>query len=114
MAQPASTARTRALLFLLLTNFLCGLSFPTVKAIMLLHTRLLPDAGEWFPVMYAVAPRFLLATVLLLVLRPRDSWRVTRHELHQGAILGAFATMGMLLQNDGLRFTSASTSAFLT
>src|SRR2546430_9615229 len=31
-----------------------------------------------------------------------------------GVILGIFAATGMLFQNDGLQFTAASTSAFLT
>src|SRR4029434_6904222 len=46
--------------------------------------------------------------------RPHDCWRATRSELKQGVLLGLFAAAGMLLQNDGLQFTAASTSAFLT
>jgi drug/metabolite transporter (DMT)-like permease len=43
------------------------------------------------------------------------AWRgVTRGELKQGLVIGLFASAGMLLQNDALQFTSASTSAFLT
>ena len=114
MTAPSFPVRTRALLFLVLTNFFWGLSFPLGKGLMLLHTRLLPDAGEWFPVMYAMAPRFLLAAGLILALRPWAAWRMTRRELQQGLLLGMFTTLGMLLQIDGLRFTSASTSAFLT
>src|SRR5690606_32280937 len=35
-------------------------------------------------------------------------------ELKQGLALGLFAAAGMLFQSDGLQFTAASTSAFLT
>jgi drug/metabolite transporter (DMT)-like permease len=50
----------------------------------------------------------------MLLLRPRDSWRATAGEWKQGVILGGFSAAGMLFQNDGLQFTHASTSAFLT
>lgn len=99
---------------LLLANFFWGLSFPLIKALMLLQERLLPAAGPWFSAVYTVAPRFLIAIVVMLVLRPRDSWRANAREWRQGSILGLFAAAGMLLQNDALHFTAASTSAFLT
>src|ERR1051325_5480148 len=44
----------------------------------------------------------------------RDFWRISSGECKQGIVIGLFAAAGMLLQNDGLQFTSASTSAFLT
>jgi drug/metabolite transporter (DMT)-like permease len=99
---------------LLVANFFWGLSFPLIKTIMLLHAKMLPHAGTWFSTIYTVAPRFLLAVLLMLALRPRDSWRATAQEWRQGVMLGAFAAAGMLFQNDGLQFTHASTSAFLT
>jgi drug/metabolite transporter (DMT)-like permease len=99
---------------LVAANFFWGLSFPVIKAIVLLHENLLPTAGSWFSTVYTVAPRFALAVVLMLLLRPRDCWRATFAEWKQGVIIGAFAAAGMLFQNDGLQFTAASTSAFLT
>jgi drug/metabolite transporter (DMT)-like permease len=105
---------TRALLMLVVANFFWGLSFPIIKAIALLHEQLLPQVSTWFSASYTVAPRFLLAVVILVALRPRDCWRMTGNEWRQGMILGAFAMAGMLFQNDGLQFTAASTSAFLT
>lgn len=112
---PVRTAEhTRALLMLIVANFYWGLSFPVIKALALLHAKLLPQAGTWFTSIYTVAPRFLLAILIMLALRPRDAWRATRSEWRQGVILGSFAAAGMLFQNDGLQFTAASTSAFLT
>lgn len=99
---------------LLLANFFWGLSFPTIKALVLLQGTLVPGAGTWFSTVYTVAPRFLFAVLVMIALRPRSFWRVTRAELKQGVTIGGFTGAGMLLQNDGLQFTAASTSAFLT
>ena len=99
---------------LLVANFCWGLSFPLIKSVLLLHERIIPEAGTWFSAIYTVAPRFFLAFLVLLALTPL-AWRgVTRGELKQGLVIGLFASAGMLLQNDALQFTSASTSAFLT
>lgn len=99
---------------LLLANFLWGISFPTIKALGLMQEALTPGAGSWFITSMTVAPRFLFAFVFLLVLQARGLRDTTRRELRQGFILGAFASAGMFFQNDGLQFTEASTSAFLT
>ena len=99
---------------LLVANLCWGLSFPLIKSVLLLHERIIPEAGTWFSAIYTVAPRFLLAFLVLMALKPL-AWRgVTRGELKQGLVIGLFASAGMLLQNDALQFTSASTSAFLT
>jgi drug/metabolite transporter (DMT)-like permease len=79
-----------------------------------LHAKLLPEAGTWFSAIYTVAPRFILASLVLIAMRPRDFWKVSRGEVKQGLAIGLFAAIGMLLQNDALQFTEASTSAFLT
>ena len=99
---------------LLLANFFWGLSFPIIKTILLLHEKLIPEAGSWFSSIYTVAPRFLMATLLIIAWRPRGFWRITGSEWKQGGVIGVFAAMGMLFQNDALQFTAASTSAFLT
>lgn len=101
-------------MLLLVANFFWGLSFPIVKALAQLHSALLPGVGTWFSTVYTVAPRFLLAVLVLVALRPRSFWRLTRDELKQGGVMGLFLAGGMLLQSDGLHFTAASTSAFLT
>jgi drug/metabolite transporter (DMT)-like permease len=99
---------------LVVANFFWGLSFPVIKSILLLHERLVPTAGPWFSTFYTVAPRFLLATLVLVAWQGRGCWRVTAGELRQGVVIGLFAALGMMFQNDGLQFTAASTSAFLT
>jgi len=114
MTVVSAAERSRALLGLLLANFFWGLSFPLIKALGLVHRALLAEPAPWFVALYTTAPRFLLAIVFLIAWRPRGFWRVTRGELKQGIVIGLFTSMGMLLQNDGLQFTPASTSAFLT
>lgn len=98
---------------LVLATFFWALSFPVIKSIMLLHGVLLGEEGTWFSTLYTVAPRFVIATGLLLALYP-GAWRMTRAEFVQGLAIGVFAAAGLLFQNDALHYTSASTSAFLT
>lgn len=108
---------TRAVLGLLLANVFWGLSFPLIKGLLLLQERLLaPGMPAWFHTALALFPRFLLATLLLLAWQLVRVRRLdfTRGEWKQGVILGLFSSGGMLLQSDGLHYTAASTSAFLT
>ncbi len=114
MVSPASSVRARAIAMLLLANLLWGLSFPLVKATGLLQAELLPGAGPWFLAVCTVAPRFLLATLVLLAFRPGVLRGATAAEWRQGLILGLSGAAGMLLQTDALQYTAASTSAFLT
>lgn len=99
---------------LLLVTAFWGSSFPLMKSNSQLIAVAVPEGGTWFNTTMMLMPRFLIAaTVLAIVLGP-GLFRMTRLELQQGLKLGAFAAGGMLLQGDGLQFTSASTSAFLT
>ncbi|MBI2516261.1 MAG: DMT family transporter [Opitutae bacterium] len=106
---------SRALLGLLLATLFWGVSFPLIKAMALTQQAVVPASGNWFITAMTVAPRFLIATVVLAVLaRKQLLGGVTASERRQGLVLGVSASVGMLFQNDGLQFTSASTSAFLT
>jgi len=104
----------QAIWMLLLANLFWGLSFPLVKALVPLLGRIVPEGGNWFVTAMLVAPRFLLATAVLLLVAGVRRTDFTRRELQQGVVLGVTAGLGMLFQNDGLQFTSASVSAFLT
>lgn len=116
MSSPSTppSVHRQALVGLLLANLLWGLSFPVIKAMAHTQTQLLPASSSWFITAMSVAPRFLLAAVVLLAVVPRELARLTRGELRQGLQLGIANGLGMLLQVDGLQFTSASVSAFLT
>ncbi|MES2693822.1 MAG: DMT family transporter, partial [Verrucomicrobiota bacterium] len=106
--------RARALWMLVAATFFWGLSFPVIKTLLLLQEQLVPEAGGWFSAIYVLAPRFLIASLVIIAWRPRGFWRITGAEWKQGVIIGLFSSAGMLLQNDALQFTAASTSAFLT
>lgn len=114
MAAPDRATHTRAVLMLVLATLFWGLSFPLVKAIALAHRAALPASGTWFITAYTVAPRFLLGSAVLFLVLWSRLRTITRLELRQGVLLGLAVGAGMLFQNDGLQFTSASTSAFLT
>jgi drug/metabolite transporter (DMT)-like permease len=114
MTAVSSRQRSQALLMLLVANFFWGLSFPLIKAIALTHGRILPDSGTWFITAWTVGPRFLLGSVILLLWQWRAFRDVRAPEVKQGVALGLFASAGMCFQTDGLQFTHASTSAFLT
>lgn len=104
----------RALTGLVLATVFWAVSFPVIKGMALVHERLLPASGNWFATAMMVGPRFLLAAAVLLLFVPRLVLRPTASELRQGLLLGLTNALGMLFQVDGLQFTSASTSAFLT
>jgi drug/metabolite transporter (DMT)-like permease len=114
MTPSGRSVHAQALLMLVLATFLWGLSFPLVKALALAHRQVLPASGTWFITADSIAPRFLLGTLVLLLLLGRQLRTFTRLELRQGVLIGLTLGAGMLFQNDGLQFTSASTSAFLT
>lgn len=106
--------RRRAVFMLLIANACWGLSFPLMKAAGLIQAKVAADSGSWFTTATMVAPRFLLASLVLLAAFGRNCRDITRLEWRQGIGLGVFASLGMLFQADGIQFTDASTSAFLT
>jgi drug/metabolite transporter (DMT)-like permease len=112
---PATPAQHRkAIWMLLLGNLLWGVSFPLIKSLVLLQERLVPGSSTWFITASILLPRFTLGAVVLGLLCFGAMRTMTRSEVKQGVGLGVFAFAGMIFQNDGLQFTSASTSAFLT
>jgi len=113
-ARPPHSQRTRALAMLVLANVFWGVSFPLIKALTGVHERLLPGSSSWFITASAIFPRFALGALAVGALCFGALRTLTRSEIRQGVGLGLFALAGMVLQNDGLQFTSASTSAFLT
>jgi len=96
------------------TTLLWGLSFPIVKSIGLIQEGLLPGINSWFHAGLTGFVRFFTAAVILAFCCLRTLPRLTRTELHLGLGLGFLAAGGILFQMDGLSYTDASTSAFLT
>jgi drug/metabolite transporter (DMT)-like permease len=114
MTSSSPSVHRQAILMLLLATLLWGVSFPLIKAMAFAHRQVLPESSTWFITAYTVAPRFLIAALVLLVLLAPKLRTFTRRECKQGALIGVTSGIGMLFQNDGLQFTSASVSAFLT
>lgn len=106
--------RKAAILWLVAATAAWGLSFPIQKILFMLQQAAVPEAGTWFLSSWTICLRSLLAGALLLAIRPRLRRGGTRLEWEQGALLGIFGGLGMTVQGDGLAYTLASTSAFLT
>ena len=109
-----SPHRAKAAQFLVFCTMLWALSFPTNKAILASQQELVPGASTWFFSALGNAYRFGIAALLLLPFAAHTLRRMTRLEVWQGLGLGFFGGLGILLQVDGLAWTEASTSAFLT
>jgi len=92
-------------LALLLTTFIWGATFPATKA-----------ALEQMPPLSFLCLRFFLGTLLVLTwfLFLRYRLRRERDVLYASGIATIFLFFGYVLQTVGLRYTSASNSAFLT
>jgi drug/metabolite transporter (DMT)-like permease len=106
--------RSKGRAMLMLATPCWALSFPVMKALALEQQRLLPGAGTWFLTALGVMVRFGAAGLLLLPLWWRGGGRFSRPEIEQGILLAVFGGAGIALQMDGLSYTAASTSAFLT
>ena len=114
-ASAVSAARHRkAISMLLVATFFWASSFPIVKALAMEQQKLVPGAGTWFFAMIGAMYRFGAAGLLLTAFLNRELFKVTRIEVEQGFWLAAFGIGGILFQMDGLSYTAASTSAFLT
>ncbi len=103
-----------AVALLVLATACWSLSFPVMKAMTLAQQALLPGVSTWFTSALCVAYRFALAAAGLALVLGRSRRGLTRLEVEQGVGLGLFGSGGLLLQMDGLAWTAASTSAFLT
>ncbi len=99
---------------LVFCTLLWSLSFPTMKALALTQQNLLPQSGSWFFTSLSVFYRFGIAGLLLLPFAWRQLRSLRKLEVEQGMLIALFGGVGILFQMDGLAYTSASTSAFLT
>ncbi len=103
-----------ACLALFLATIIWAISFPFIKTVLQIQQGLAPEGGSWLLAALLVMMRFGLAGLVLLAWCGRTLRTTTRSELWQGCGLGVFGGLGLLLQVDGLAYTEASTSAFIT
>lgn len=99
---------------LILATAAWGLSFPGGKALMLAVSADLPGRDQWFYSSVMISVRFALAALVLIAFHPKALGQIRPSEWRQGLGLGFFAGIGMMLQSDGLQYTTASAVAFLT
>ena len=99
---------------LVVCTLMWAVSFPAMKALALTQQNLLPQSGSWFFSSLSVTYRFGIAGILMLLISFRQMHTVRRLEVEQGMLLAAFGGVGIIFQMDGLAYTTASTSAFLT
>jgi drug/metabolite transporter (DMT)-like permease len=112
--RPISPLHGRAVRLLALATLFWGLSFPIMKAIGQMQQQLLPEASTFFSTSLVVFARFAISAVIIGIVCAKTLSRLTRLEIWQGFGLGFFGGIGLIFQMDGLNYTSASTSAFLT
>lgn len=102
-----------AVFALILACALWGVSFPLVKTLHLEQSGRIPGISSEFLTAWIVVARFLLAALILAPTLVRIGLP-TGSEIRQGLLLAGFGGVGIALQVDGLAYTEASTSAFLT
>ena len=106
--------RLKAIEILTACTALWALSFPVMKALGMAQQNLLPVEGTWFFTSLGVMYRFGLSALVMAVIYRQELKAITRRELEQGILLASFGVGGISFQMDGLAYTAASTSAFLT
>jgi len=72
------------------------------------------DAIAHIAVMDFLAWRFIVASIVMIVLRPSCLRNVTHLEILRGIGLGTVLGLAYIIQTYGLRYTSAATSGFIT
>jgi drug/metabolite transporter (DMT)-like permease len=97
------TLRTRAELYLLSITIVWGSTFVLTKFV-------LEDAS---PFAY-ISIRFTVASILFAVVFFRRLRAISKDAIVKGAVLGVLLFVGFALQTVGLKYTTASKSAFVT
>ena len=98
----------------MLATVFWGLSFLSMKALVLTQEKLLPEGSTWFFASLSILIRFGVAGMILFFLCLPTLRKLTGLEIWQGAGLAVVGSIGLLFQMDGVNYTPASTSAFLT
>jgi drug/metabolite transporter (DMT)-like permease len=95
--------RNWAVFLIILVTAVWGLTFVTVK-----------DAVARMPVMDFLACRFLLATALMVLIRPKSLFKLKWADRGRAALLGFILGMGYITQTFGLTLTTAAVTGFIT
>lgn len=93
----------KADLFLLLITAIWGASFTLMKNVL-----------EVIPSFAYLSLRFIIATIVLVVIYYKNLRTASKKVIVYGCIIGLMLFGGMALQVSGLYYTTASNSAFIT
>ncbi len=111
---PFMQVHVRASLVLVFACACWAFSFPIMKALGQVGMDRQPSASSLFLSFLCVAIRFTAAGLVLGLSCLRARPLLTRLECEQGVGIGVMGGIGLVLQMDGMSYTLASTSAFLT
>ncbi len=113
-ASPSPELRSRAVFLLFMATVFWAFSFPLLRALFMLQEELAPELGSWATTGDVILFRFGVAGIFLALWCGKKLRQTRWLEIEQGIGLGLFGGVGLLFQMDGLSYTTASTSAFLT
>lgn len=113
-ALTASARHRAALVALGAATVSSNVGFVLFKASVLAHQQHAAGESSWFVAAHDLAPRFLLGVLLLALLFGARVLQLTRTEWRQAAFMAVTSLVGCMLQLDGLQYTSAATTSFLT
>ncbi|MBI1803454.1 MAG: DMT family transporter [Ignavibacteriae bacterium] len=97
------SSQRRAELFLLSITIIWGSTFVITKSLL-----------EAYPPYLYTAVRFLLSALILVPFFAKRIRATTRSAIRHGIVLGIFLFIGFVTQTVGLKYTTASKSAFFT
>jgi len=108
------TLHLTALAVLAATTLTTGVSFVLFKGSVLTQQPLAAGESSWFIAAHNLVPRFVIGVLCLLAWYRGRVLQLTRTEWQQAIFMAVTSFSGCMLQTDGLQYTTAATTAFLT
>lgn len=113
MKAPAAQ-HARALVALAIVTVVSGASFVLFKASVLAQQPFAAGESTWFIAAHNLLPRFWLGALGLGAVYGGAVLRLTRAEWTQAVFMAVTSFAGCMFQTDGLQYTTAATTGFLT
>jgi drug/metabolite transporter (DMT)-like permease len=110
----AAQKRWQAVLVLSLCSVVTGASFVLTKGSMQVQLPLVAGESTWFVAAQNMVPRFAIGVAMLVGLHGFGVLRLTAREWAQAAFMAVCSAGGCLFQTDGMQFSTASVTAFVT
>ena len=104
----------RALGALTVVTIVSGAAFVLFKSSILVQQPFATGESSWFIAAHNLVPRFWLGTLCLVAFYRFQVLNLTRTEWTQAGFMAITSFAGCMLQTDGLQYTTAATTSFLT